>query len=454
VNASKLPFDSAAAGREPVPAGSTADRARRRITRRIMPYLFLLYVIAYLDRVNVSFAALEMTHALGFTAKVYGFGAGIFFIGYCLLEIPGTLLVEKWSARGCIARIMIIWGMLAILTGFIHTSTQFYWVRFLLGAAEAGFFPGIIVYLSHWYRYEDRAKALGLFMVAVPISNVVGAPVSGMILGIHWLGIAGWRWLFILEGIPAIVFGVVSIFYLTDWPRQAKWLPDDEREWITGELEREKEAKEAARRYSIWQALRNREVLLLTLAYFFIVTSQYGFNVWIPTIVKSMSGASNFAVTMIAALPYSAALIALLVVGWSSDRTQERRWHTAGSMLVAGTGFLLSVLSQGNVALEVAMFCVAGAGMYGYLPGFWALPTSFLSGTAAAASIGLINSIGNLGGFAGPYIVGYISNRTGSFLGGLLYLSVSAVVAAGMILSLREAGQKRTQASELLEAPD
>jgi len=454
VNAPKLPFDPALAGREVVSAGSPGDRARRRITRRIMPYLFLLYVIAYLDRVNVSFAALEMTHALGFTAKVYGFGAGIFFIGYCLLEIPGTLLVEKWSARGCIARIMIIWGMLAILTGFIHTSTQFYWVRFLLGAAEAGFFPGMIVYLSHWYRYEDRAKAVGLFMVAVPISNVVGAPVSGMILGIHWLGIAGWRWLFILEGIPAIVFGVVSIFYLTDWPRQAKWLPDDEREWITGELEREKRAKEEARHYSMWQALRNREVLLLTLAYFFIVTSQYGFNVWIPTIVKSMSGASNFTVTLIAALPYTAALIALLVVGWSSDRTQERRWHTAGSMLVAGAGFLLSVLSQGNSTLEVAMFCLAGAGMYGYLPGFWALPTSFLSGTAAAASIGLINSIGNLGGFVGPYLVGYLSNRTGSFRGGLMCLSVSAVLAAGMILFLREAGQKRTQASELVEAPE
>jgi len=419
-----------------------------------MPYLFVLYVIAYLDRVNVAYAALEMTHALGFTAKVYGFGAGIFFVGYCLLEIPGTLLVEKWSARGCIARIMIVWGILAILTGFIHTSTQFYWVRFLLGAAEAGFFPGMIVYLSHWYRYEDRAKAVGLFMVAIPISNVVGAPISGMILGIHWLGIAGWRWLFILEGMPAIVFGVISIFYLTDWPRQAKWLPDDEREWITGELEREKKAKEAAHRYSIWQALRNREVLLLTLAYFFIVTSQYGFNVWIPTIVKGMSGASNFVVTMIAALPYSAALMALLVVGWSSDRTQERRWHTAGSMLVAGAGFLLSVLSQGNIAVEVSMFCLAAAGMYGYLPGFWALPTSFLSGTAAAASIGLINSLGNLGGFAGPYIVGYISNKTDSFRGGLMVLSVSAVLAAGMILSLREAGQKRTQASELLEGPE
>jgi MFS transporter, ACS family, tartrate transporter len=412
-----------------------------------MPYLFLLYVIAYLDRVNVAYAALEMTHALGFTAKVYGFGAGIFFVGYCLLEIPGTLLVEKWSARGCMARIMIVWGVLAILTGFIHTSAQFYWVRFFLGAAEAGFFPGIIVYISHWYRYEDRAKAFALFMVAVPISNLVGAPVSGMILGIHWMGIAGWRWLFILEGIPAILFGVVTIFYLTDWPHQAKWLPDDERAWITGELEKEKRARQAVRPYTILQALRNREVILLTLAYFFIVTGQYGFNVWVPTMIKAMSGASNFIVTLIAALPYSAALLALVLVGWSSDRTQERRWHTAGCMFVAGVGFLLSVLLQRSSVLEVAMFCVAGAGMYGYLGGFWALPTSFLTGTAAAASIGLINSLGNLGGFAGPYIVGYISNRTGSFLGGLLYLSASAMVAGLMILCLREAGQKRVNSN-------
>jgi sugar phosphate permease len=256
------------------------------------------------------------------------------------------------------------------------------------------------------------------------------------------------RWLFVLEGIPAILFGVVTIFYLTDWPHQAKWLPDDERSWITGELEKEKLARQAVRPYTILQALRNREVILLTLAYFFIVTGQYGFNVWVPTMIKAMSSASNFIVTLIAALPYSAALLALVLVGWSSDRTQERRWHTAGCMFVAGVGFFLSVVLQRSAVLEVAMFCVAGAGMYGYLGGFWALPTSFLTGTAAAASIGLINSLGNLGGFAGPYVVGYINNRTGSFLGGLLYLSVSAVAAGGMIILLREAGQKLKRSNE------
>ena len=231
---------------------SIAERARKRIVRRLLPYLFVLYVIAYLDRVNLSYAALEMTGALRFTPEIYGFGAGIFFVGYFLLEIPGAVLVERWSARAWIARIMISWGIIAIFTGFIHTPHQFYWIRFLLGASEAGFFPGIVVYLSHWFRYEDRAKAMAMFMAAQPISNIIGSPVSGLLLGIHWLGIAGWRWLFILEGIPAVLFGIITIFYLTDWPHQAKWLAEDEKQWIAAELQQEKQARQTARSYSVW----------------------------------------------------------------------------------------------------------------------------------------------------------------------------------------------------------
>src|SRR5882672_7277271 len=350
---------------------SVGERARRRIMRRIMPYLFLLFIIAYLDRVNVGYAALQMKGDLGFTNDILGFGAGIFFIGYFLLEIPGSILVEKWSARGWIARIMISWGIVAILMGFIQSKTQFYTARFVLGAAEAGFFPGIIVYFSHWFRYEDRAKAVALFMAAIPVANIVGSPVSGLLLGVNWLGLAGWRWLFIIEGAPAIIFGVVTIFYLTDRPHQAKWLPDDEREWLTGELEREKQAKQAVHSYSIMQAFRHREVVLLTLAYFFMVTAVYGFNFWLPTILKKVSGSSNLVVTLISALPYCVALVAILLVGWSSDRTNERRWHTALSMIVASIGLLLSVVAQDQTALAVLMFCVAGAGMYSYLPGFW-----------------------------------------------------------------------------------
>lgn len=416
---------------------SAGDRAHRHITRRIMPYLFVLYIIAFLDRVNVGYAALEMSHALGFTPEVYGFGAGVFFIGYFLLEIPGTILVEKWSARGCIARIMILWGILAILTGFIHTAAQFYWVRFLLGAAEAGFFPGIIIYLSHWFRYADRGKALALFTAAIPISNMIGAPISGLFLGLNWLGLAGWRWLFIFEGAPAIVFGIVTIFYLTDWPHQAEWLPEDERSWITSELEREKEAKQTVRSYTIGQALRNREVVLLAAAYFFIVSSIYGYYFWVPTMIKKLSGFSNFTVTLIAAVPYCVGFIAMLLVGRSSDRTGERRWHTALCMVAVGLGLSLSVLSPSSTVLTVSLFCLASSGMHGYLPVFWTLPTSFLTGVAAAASVGLINSIGNLGGFVGPYIMGYLNKRTNSFLAGTLCLSASAFVAAALVLSVR-----------------
>src|SRR5207248_7272959 len=220
-----------------VPQPLVAERASQRIARRILPYLFLLYVIAYLDRVNVGYAALQMTTALGFTPDVYGFGVGVFFIGYFLLEIPGSILVERWSARKWMARIMISWGIIAMWMGFIHTSRQFYWARFLLGASEAGFFPGMVVYLSHWFRYEDRARAMAFFMAAQPISNIIGSPISGILLGLNWLGLEGWRWLFVIEGVPAVIFGIVTLFYLTDWPREAEWLQEDERQWITAELE-------------------------------------------------------------------------------------------------------------------------------------------------------------------------------------------------------------------------
>jgi MFS transporter, ACS family, tartrate transporter len=414
-----------------------AERARRRITLRLLPYLFFLYVIAYLDRGNLSYAALDMTGALGFTPEIYGFGAGIFFFGYFLLEIPGAILVERWSARAWIARIMITWGVVAVCTGFIHTAHQFYWVRFLLGASEAGFFPGIVVYLSHWFRYEDRAKAMAMFMAAQSIANMIGAPVSGLLLGIKWLGLVGWRWLFILEGIPAVLFGFVTIFYLTDWPHQAKWLPQDEREWIASELKQEKQARQAARSYSVWQALRQREVILLTLALFFVASTVYGFSFWLPTIIKKLSGSTNLLVSLVAALPYLVGFIAIMFVGWSSDRTRERRWHAALCLMVASVGLLLSALTQNMPGVAISMFCLAAAGMYGYLPAFWALPTSFLTGTAAAASIGLINSVGNLGGFAGPYAVGYITKRTHSFTAGVFCLSASALVASVLLLSLR-----------------
>ena len=416
---------------------SVAQRCRRRIMRRLMPYLFILYIIAYLDRVNVGYAALQMKGDLGFTDAVLGFGAGVFFVGYFILEIPGSVLVEKWSARGWISRIMISWGIVAILMGFVHTKNQFYVFRFLLGAAEAGFFPGIIVYLSHWFRYADRAKVLALFMAAQPISLLIGSPISGLLLRVNRLGLPGWRWLFIIEGIPAILFGIATIFYLTDWPHQARWLPEDEREWLTSELEDEKRAREHARSHSVLEAFRNREVILLTLAYFFMAATVYGFTFWLPSVLKKLSGSSNLVVSLLSAPPFAVGLLAILLVGWSSDRTGERRWHAALMMILASVGLFFAIAARDRLALALVMFCIAAAGMYGYLPGFWALPTSFLTGTAAAAAIGLINSVGNLGGFVGPYVVGYVSKATGSFFGGVLYLSLSAMIAAALVLSIR-----------------
>ena len=401
-----------------------------------MPYLFFLYIIAYLDRANVGYAKLQMNNALGFTEAVFGFGAGVFFIGYFILEIPGSILVEKWTARGWIARIMISWGIVAILMGFIQTKNQFYLLRFLLGAAEAGFFPGIIVYLSHWFRYQDRAKVLALFMAAQPVSLFIGSPISGLLLRVHWFGVPGWRWLFIIEGMPAIVFGFVTIFYLTDWPHQARWLPDDERVWLTSELEREKQAKQRAHPTGILQAFRHREVILLTLAYVCINATVYGFTFWLPTIIKKYSASSDLVVSLLSAPVFAAGIVSILIVGWSSDRTKERRWHAAVCMIIASVGLFLAVTAKDHLAVAVAMFSFAAVGLYGYLPGFWALPTSFLSGTAAAASIGLINSVGNLGGFVGPYVVGYLT-KGNSYFAGVLYLSASALVAACLVLSLR-----------------
>jgi D-galactonate transporter len=411
-----------------------AQRARHRIARRLLPFLFLLYVIAFLDRMNVGAAALQMPHDLGFSEGVIGFGAGIFFLGYFLLEIPGALIVERWGARRWISRIMITWGMMTVLMAFIHTSRQFYIVRFLVGAAEAGFLPGVIVYLTYWFRYQDRAKAVAFFYAANPLSYVIGSPLAGVLLGLSWIGMRGWRWLFIIEGIPAAVVGVITLWYLTDWPREADWLPADEKLWITTELQREKEAKKLHHSYSVWQALRHRDVILLTACYFCAMTGSYGIAFWLPTMLKRLSGKSDLKVTLFAALPYIAAFIAQQVNGWHSDRSRERRWHAAIPVFLCGAALALAVVYSTNLPISIGLFVVAGGSFYGFQPVFWAVPTMFLSESAAAASIGLINSVGNLGGFVGPMVMGYLAHRTHSFSPGLLYLVASLFVSGGLML--------------------
>jgi len=424
------------------PDPAVAQRTRKRIAWRLLPFLFLLYVIAFLDRMNISAAALQMPGDLGFSDRVVGLGAGIFFLGYFLLGIPGALIAEQWSARRWIARIMMSWGTLTVLMAFIRTAGQFYFVRFLVGAAEAGFFPIVIVYLSHWFRNEDRAKAVARFFAANPLSFVIGSPVAGYLLGISWLGLRGWRWLFILEGIPAIVFGVITAFYLTDWPREASWLRSDERDWITEQLSREKQAKQQVRSYTVWQALSHRDVLLLTFAYFFALTGNYGIAFWLPTILKRLSGQTNLRVTLLAALPYLAGFLVQQFNGWHSDRTGERRWHAALPLLLSGVALSLAVYFGSNLALSVMLFTIVGACYFAFHPAFWTVPSAFLGESAAAASIGLINSVGNLGGFVGPLIMGYLVTRTNSFNAGLSYL-VASLWLSGILMLAIGVGRRR-----------
>jgi sugar phosphate permease len=423
------------------------ERARKRIAWRLLPFLFLLYIIAFLDRMNVGAAALQMPGDLGFNDKVVGLGAGMFFIGYLVLEIPGALIAEKWSARRWIARIMISWGIITALMAFIHTARQFYFVRFLVGAAEAGFFPAVIVYVSHWFRYQDRAKAIAVFYAANPLSYVIGSPLAGLLLGITWLGLRGWRWLFILEGIPAVVFGVITIFYLTDWPRDAGWLRGDERDWITEELDQERLAKKKVRSYTIWQAFSQRDVVLLTLSYFCATTGGYGISFWLPSILKRLSGQSDVRVTLFAALPYLAGFVMQQLNGWHSDRTCERRWHAAVPIFLCGVSLLLAVVFGSNLVLAVSLFTLVGACYFAFHPCFWAVPTAFLGESAAAASIGLINSVGNLGGFFGPMLMGRLVNRTHSFTAGLLYL-VGSLCLSGILMLAVGAGRRPVQAAE------
>jgi len=417
-------------------SAAIAERTRRRINRRLLPFLFLLYIIAFLDRINVSFAGLDMTRELGFSDRVFGLGSGIFFAGYVLLEIPGTLLVELWSARKWIARIMISWGLIGSLTGLIHTTHQFYWARFILGVAEAGFFPGVVVYLTHWYREQDRARAMAMFMSAIPIAQVIGAPISGALLQIHWFGFSGWRWLLILEGVPAVIGGFVALFYLTDRPRDARWLADEERAWITGELDLEARAKQGGGA-SIWRAFGNRDVILLTTVYFLGACAQYGFSFWLPKMIQKLSGFSSFEVAMIAALPFLASWPVMLLLSWNSDRTGERRWHTAAAYLALASGLAGSVWTGESIALNVVMFSLAGIGIGARLPAFWTLPASLLGGATAAASIGAINCVGNLGGLAGPFLLGALSTTTGSYSTGIWYLAGASVLAAALILLVR-----------------
>jgi ACS family tartrate transporter-like MFS transporter len=420
-----------AAGMEPL-----EQRTIAKVSARLVPFLIVCYFVAYLDRVNVSFAALTMNKDLGLSASAFGFGAGIFFLAYFLFEVPSNLFLERVGARKWIARIMFTWGVLSGGMAFIGGETGFYVVRVLLGIAEAGFFPGIIFYLTLWFPAVYRARIVGYFMAAIPLSTVIGAPVSGLLLALDGsLGLKGWQWLFVLEAAPALILSVVVFFYLTDRPADATWLAPDERAWLVARLEDERLRRETVRRYSVREALLNPKVLALSLVYFGAVATNYGLSFFLPQIVKAF-GISNLQAGLVAALPYVVGLVSIVFWGRRSDRKLERRFHLAFPLFVASAGIAISTALD-DPTMKMAALSVAGFGIFGCLPVFWTFPAAFLSGAAAAGGIALINSIGNLAGFAGPYAMGSIKDMTGSYTGGLLSLSAVGLIAMAIVLALR-----------------
>ena len=416
-------------------SNDVAQRARRRIAYRLLPFVFVLYVINYIDRVNVSFATLGMSADLHFSDKVYGLGVGVFYITYVLFEIPGAIIVERWSAKKWIARIMISWGLVTMLTGFVHNAKEFYAARFLLGMAEASFFPGMIVYLTHWFCLRDRSRAIACLYAAVPVSSMIGAPLAGWLISAHWPLLSGWRWLFIVEGIPAVLLGIATLFYLTDWPWQATWLPADERDWLTGQLQAELVAKKKIRDYSILQAFSDRRVILLSAAWFMALSGILGNIYWVPTFLKRVGGFSTHRLTSLMILTGFVGFTIVLFNGWHADKTHERRWHAAIPMMASGVLYGLLMLMHDRIEYAVPLLLLGSALYYGFYPCFWSIPTLLLSESAAAATFGLINSIGQLGGFAGPYMIGYLNEKTHSLAGSFGLISVAFLGAGLLVLS-------------------
>jgi ACS family tartrate transporter-like MFS transporter len=418
----------------------TADPAATavaRVTRRLIPFLFLLYLLNFLDRVNVGFAALEMNRDLGFGPAVYGFGAGVFFLGYCLFEVPSNLVLYRTGARIWIARIMVTWGLAASAMMFVRTPTSFFMIRFLLGVAEAGFFPGIIFYLTYWYPARERAKAYAWFLAAIPICGVVGSPISGALFGLDgYLGLEGWQWLFLLEGIPSVIVGLLVLRLLPDRPRDARWLAPAERSWLEATLEAEGAHAAAGHGISLKQSLANPMVWWLGLTYFLLVVALYGFALWLPQLIKASGTFTNFQVGVITAIPYAIAAVGMVLVGRRSDRTGERHFHLALPALAGAVGFV-AVTRIGSPGPLVAALSLTAFGVLGWLGPFWSMPTAILKEQAAAGGIALVNSMGAVGGFVGPYVLGQVKQRTGSFTGGLLILGACLVTAVVIVMGLR-----------------
>jgi MFS transporter, ACS family, tartrate transporter len=410
--------------------------------RRLIPFLFLLYIVAYLDRINVGFAALQMNQALGFSATVYSFGAGIFFLSYGLFEVPSNVILARIGARRWIARIMISWGIVSSAMMLVRGPIGFYTLRFLLGAAEAGFFPGMIFYLTRWFPARERARAIATFMTAVLTAGVVGSPISGALLSLHGFGLVGWQWLFLLEGLPAIVLGVVVLRTLPERPQDARWLSAAEQSALDARLDEEARSSKGAA--TTGAALTSGRVWLLAVVHFLLIpVTLYGIGFWLPQMIKNASGAGNFAVGALTAIPYAAGAIAMVIVGRHSDRTGERRWHLAIAAVVSATGLALSTQASGVVSAVVTL-SISMAALASMMGPFWALATATVRGVGAAASIALINSVGNIGGFVGPYLLGTINDATHSFTLGLWLIAAMLVAGALLLFTVSDGPVKES----------
>jgi ACS family tartrate transporter-like MFS transporter len=395
---------------------------------RLMPFLFLLYIVAYLDRINVSFGVLQMRGQLGLTERAVGRAGGIFFIGYFLFQVPSNLVLEKFGVRRWISTLMIIWGIVSCLMIFIRGPFSFYGMRFLLGAAEAGFFPGIILYMKRWFPANARARAVAWFMTANPLAGVVGSPISGALLNLHGSGFSGWQWMFLIEGLPAIVLGAVVFFTLSDVPSEAHWLPSEERTWLLDKLAQEQVADTKVGLSSIGKVLLSPQIWMLSIVYFGVSTTMYGVTLWLPSVIRSLSGLSYLWTGVVAVLPFLITVAVMVIVGMRSDRKGERRWHTAipaftaaGGLIIAGYGNSTFIVLAG-IAIGLA-FAEAMCGP------FWAMATSRMGDLSAAAGIAVINSLANLGGYFGPDIIGLFRTVNGGFRGGLLAIGITVAIS-------------------------
>jgi MFS transporter, ACS family, tartrate transporter len=419
----------------------------RRITWRLIPYLFLLYIVAYVDRVNVGFAALDMKRQLGFTDIVYGTGAGIFFLGYGLFDIPSNLVMQRVGTRLWIARIMMTWGLIAAAMVFVHSAGSFYLMRFLLGVGEAGFVPGMLLYLTYWFPSHERARAVAWFMTATSLAGVVGGPLSSALLRLDGVaGLHGWQWLFLAEGLPTVLLGISVLFVLNDGPAQAKWLSVEERQWLVREIELDRARYGATKHHHFTDAFKLPAVWMLAFVYVTIQIGVYTVNLWMPLILDSLSGSAGHSSSTIArfsTIPYLLAAIFTVVIGWSSDRTNERSGHLAGCMALAALGFAWAARS-GSVAVALCAFSLAAIGLWSTMGPFWALMTRTVTGTAAAAGVALITTLGGLGGFLGPYVTGRLREATHSFSGGLYAVGALALLASAVGISTRWLQKKGT----------